>query len=383
MLVLYLPANIMHSNVLAPKRRQHIEEFPLWLKVLKSAGIPITVSFQTVDLEMLGRTTEDFNGLELLRAPYGHLMMSLYSGHPVMREHAKWQILNGITGNTNGFFFPEFDVPTSVINIQGKPIVPVLPDPSSVLYSSCDSGDINPEAAISQYPAVSFNGMTLVPMVGVAELQKKFFMWQRFPDDREKLDALMSEVQTCSSQNATTPRILFLDLEAPLVGSHHGLPIWERFFAEIRQRDLQRCFTSFEEASQIWRRQQVSAPGVSSLIARDLVKWTRRAPQIQVTDRIKTSVHRKGGLSDRLVAQLTTSDLLSALGSKLEAKITLTADQGPLEIGYDQSIIDMGFALLAAVEQGRDPIAALRNCQTSEDGQWFMNRLADVLNSSN
>lgn len=345
----------------------------------------MTLSFQGIDLELFGLQPEDIRGdnVELLGSTYAHMLLSLYAGHKTYKAHARWQAKSGVSP-ISGMFLSEFDVPSKDVLPEGDYVLPVLATPNTVLYSECATGDIVPHGAVSEFEALRYRGKTVVPMVEVGAFQKAFFTWQRFPD-QEHLSVLLGEIRSLAEDGRDRYLVLFIDLEAPIVGSHHALMIWKMFFAAIQDADLDSAFVHFHEAARHWKKvaQKIDQP-VGSMIARNLgVKWLQFAPQLEVLDRIKAARAPKTESEHVWASFFTTSDVLSALERKLHAKdkpINLPADEGPINIGHDQTIIEIALATLKAWEDETSPVKALRELNLSDpDGQWFANRCADLL----
>jgi hypothetical protein len=371
-IVLYLPGNLMHGNVSARKRRQYVEEFPQWLSTLKSAGFPVATSFQGIDLEILGVTESDFDGIDLLGGMYNHALPTVFEKHKGLGNHTQWLIANGPRGNVPGIFYSEFNIPRTDIQRPGHDIIPVAPSALSFLYSLCQTGDIDPGLPISKYEAIRFREKTLVPMH--LEGQKNFFEWQRTLNP-EKLQAFLQELRAIRDDGKDGVKILFIDLEAPLVGSRHGLKIWEWLFAAIREAGLADVFMPFAEAAKVWEQRAVKPQeSALSLVARDLGKWLGLDPQVDYLDRVK-SVRPRTEAEHRLLALASTSDVCAAMDRKLRGIVTLPADEGTVTIGYDQTLIDLGYAVLNAFEHD----APLKVETADDDGRWFVDRVIERL----
>jgi len=373
-IILYFPGNVFHGNVPARKRREYIETFPQWLMALKSAGFPVATSFQGIDLELLGVSEADFAGIDLLGGMYNHALPTVFEKHAGLRDHARWLVENGVCGNVPGMFFPEFNIPRTEILGREPVIIPVAPSALSFLYSICQTGDIAPGLAISKYEAIAFRDHVLVPMH--LDGQKNFFEWQRTLAP-EKLEAFLGDIRAIRDDGQDGVKILFIDLEAPLVGSRHGLAIWERLFAAIRDAGLAECFVPFAQAAEHWRSRAVKPDeSALSLVARDLGKWLGLDPQVDYLDRVKAVRPPASNAEHRLLALASTSDVCAAMDRKLRGTVTLPADEGQtVQIGYDQTLIDIGFASLAAAGNHRRLDVKTQDA----DGQWFVRRIKEAL----
>ncbi|MBI4256694.1 hypothetical protein HY626_01400 [Candidatus Uhrbacteria bacterium] len=379
-ILLYLPGNTRHSNVPAAKLRAYIENIRQWLAVLRAAGFPVSISFQRDDLDVFALTEGDFEGLELLSAPGNHFLPSRFEKHPRLADHARWLLQdNRVHGNVPGYFLPEFDIPRTNILPPGLQILFALPG-HTLAYSEVGIGDVERASALENYKAVWFHDKLVVPMLGVKPMQDAFFYWQRFRT-QENLDKLLTEIRKVAEDGRDDVLVFFLDLEAPLVGSHHGLAIWEELFAAIRNSDLAQHFIGFNEAVKIWQSQAVKIEGSTwTLFARNLgAKWTGLQPQLDYMDRVGLVQAPVNRWHHQVLAQSTTSDPLSAWDRKLRGPITITADQGPIQIGYNQGIIDIALLSLAAYQEGRHALRRHYQSIVDEDTRWLALRIADSI----
>ncbi len=378
----YLPANTRHSNVQAGKRREYIENIGAWLNTLRGAGFPVSTSFQRDCLDLLGLTEKDFDGIELLSAPGNHLLPSRFEKHPTMKHHARAMLRDAaVVGNVPGYFMPEFDIPRTDLLAPGFQILFALPG-QTVLYSECSTSDVERGTPLENYEAIRFLGdKVVVPMLGVEGMQKAFFLWQRFKTT-ENLAALLAEIRKVTEDGEDRVRVFFLDLEAPLVGSHHGLDIWRELFAAIVQSGLAEHFVSFHEAAAHWQSRAVKIEGPTwTLFARQLgTKWTGLQPQMDYLDRVMLAEPPRTLAEHKWLAFCSTSDILSAMDRKLRGNIVIDGDLGKLTIGYDQTIMDLAFKMLDAYEHGMSSVATLRGLLlVDSDAQWFVNRCVDTL----
>ena len=336
-------------------------------------------SFQGIDLKIAGVHELSFAGVDLLSAPFAHTLPSLYEQHPVHRGHAEWLFRRGAKGSAPGTFVSEFDIPRRNIIPWRDNILFALPA-QTIGYSECSTGDVNPGADVNKYEAIRFHDKTIVPMRGVGEAQKAFFIWQRVWTD-EALEVAMAEIAKLVNDGKDEVYVLFLDLEAPLVGSHHGIEVWQKYFAAIRESNLAQHFIPFKEAAAIWRSRAVDVEGPAyPLFSRQLgAKWTGLHPQLDYLMRVSMLPEAKTDREQAALSLVTTSDPLSAMDRKLRHSIWVEGDLGKLEIGYDQTIISVALAVMDAIKSRQSSITALRSIQLDEDGKWFANKNADVL----
>ncbi|MBU0614267.1 hypothetical protein KJ766_03235 [Patescibacteria group bacterium] len=360
-IVFYAPGNLCgHSNVDAKKRWRLLEEFEGWLEVMRNAPVPVAMSLQGMDMDIAGMECPNRSGVDenvtWLSAPVGHLLMSLYATVPSMAHYVRTAINGGVVTEA-GYFCPEFDVPRLGTLPEGA-LVPFLPG-NSVMYSECgaEPRSVVQAKAIREswlsHESVEYQGKVLVPM-DASDMQKAFFAWQRFPHDKDLRDNLAQAIVQASQKDTSQYQVLFIDLEAPLVGSNFGLEAWRMFFQLIEEYSLRDLFAGWSEASSYWRS---SAFHLSQepMIARDLgQKWTWAHQQILLTDGAKLAwlnANRDPAFI-RLMAVASTSDALSALDRKLRGDVYLDADGGQVCIGHDPTIIALAELATIAMMRG-------------------------------
>jgi hypothetical protein len=376
-----------HSNVLPHRRRRYMESFKEeWLPVLQ--GFPVTVSIQAEDLLLLGLTEADFTGVELIQAPWAHFLPTIAQQHDSLVEHAKWQMRHGVRGNAvnKAWFLPEYDAPNWDLLPQEGAIVPVMPAPHVVLYSECDTGDVVVDPRLKDFQALHFRGNIAVPMHATDRLSGPFYIYQRFPTD-ENLKKVIDTVRGFVESESDEQFIWYLDLEAPIVGSHHGLQVWKNLFAALKREGLDSAFGTISQMAPHWHRvaeRPIDTPA-SRLVGRVLgVKWTKYGKQLGLFAQIAEAARERPPASDAHHALLATafgSDLFSGICSKLDPPKALDADLGPLPITFDNAVIQVALTALACYRAGgaKNPAKAMRELGLPEDEQWFANRSAALL----
>lgn len=394
--ILYLPANLFHSNVSDVARQSYIDGYPSLHRMLTRAGIPLALSFQGIDLALLEAREEDFGGsIELVATPWAHFLPSLVGEDEVLGASAKWQIEHGVADGSAARFNPEFDVPPQkhLLPHAGQ-IMPCVA-PSTVMYSECDVSDSDNEHALMKRDAVTFNGNVLVPLSGLDKVNGTWFTFQRFPTE-ENLAAVIERLRELLSGNAGKVYVWYIDLEGPIVGSHFGFDLWYRLFEAIRNSDLAEQFTSFAATAEHFR-SKAATLGYGK-IARELGnKWTRWPQQIALYNKWGRLEMPKDDFDQVVLSLITVSDTLSAMNSKIGGNIVkdaMLADgtTGTVVIGFDQTIISISNRMLEAyMDQSRGysrtrVIHVLRDLQstdprypTTKAGQFFADRIAVVL----
>lgn len=384
-IVIYMHANGMHSNVPAPKRRAYLERLPDWVRVLREARVPVVISIQAIDLLVAGLTEADFDGLDLLAAPFNHALFSVIGGRDGLPDHARWLVEHGVAGNVDGAAWPEFDTPNRDLHPGRSMVYFAVPD-DAFLYSELDERSPSDETCMDAYRAVRFHSHVVVPMHGVRKAQSAFFRWQRRWDGPSR-DEMVAAFRKIVEDGKDDVRVFFMDLEAPLVGSHHGLDVWKEFFRILREEGIARHVVGFREAETTWRAAAVKPSQTFALLARRLGnKWTAWNQQVILLARI---LRQRAARSDRehaAMACFTTSDLFSALGTQLDAVKNPPkphdADLGPITIGWDPTVCTVGHLALDAYDTGKRLARALvAHAWDDPDARWFAERLAAAVES--
>jgi hypothetical protein len=394
------PGNGLHSNVPAKKRQDYLENLGSWVQLLATAPMPIVASWQHFDPLLAGiNPTWIAEKVPLLDGPAAHTLLSQYdaSGENPWIGHARAQFELGLRGNLRGAFTSEYDISRkSIMGAAGNVLFAVAPD--TIAYSECvDPLDAKGMGKLKDIPALRYHDYTVVPMWGAEDIDLAFKAWQRFPSDVAKRDTLIAAIRKVGDDPSDHIAVLYLDIEAPLVGSNFGMKIWEMFFRLIAENDLSSIFISFDEAAKVWRRkadERLAMQGrdnAQRLFARRLGgKWTAFAPQLDHVAAVARLIPPTSAKEHMAASLFTTSDVLSALHRKIEGDISLGAEGGSVIIGYDPTIIEVAKIAMEAWRKSghftRDEavVRALRatplsKFEAGEAGQWFARRAADVI----
>lgn len=356
-IVVFLPANpATHANLPASVRREYAKEFRTWRDLLRACGLPVSLSLQGIDLLFVKMTEADFTGINLVGAPFSHILPSLYeNAGPRFERHLKWQFQTAaVNPQASVFFTPEFDIPRTdwvLPRVIGpKQILFAIPAGHTLMYSECDAepGRYKGEGNLKEFEAIEFHDKVVVPMHGVEDAQKAFFLWQRYPNNELLQDAMLEEFRKITEDGQDLIRVFFMDLEAPLIGSRYGLNIWDRFLT-LMLKHFRKYIVPLEVAADVWRSRAVKTGGNTyRYFARNLgTKWTGFHVQLDYYRDTcifasRTDVHRTEGE----LAIITSSDVLCAMDRELCEPIVLPSDSGPVTIGFDRAVIDAGKACL-------------------------------------
>ncbi len=395
-IVLYLPANLFHSNVTDVQREKYISEYGALHEALTGSPVPIAVSFQGIDLALLELEEGDFanTSVELVAAPWAHFLPSLVGDDAVLGLSAKWQVAHGVAAASAARFNPEFDAPPQkhLLPHAGQ-IMPCVA-PSTVLYSECDVGDSDNEHALMKREAIAFNGNVLVPLSGLDKVNGAWFTFQRFPTD-ENLTAVIDRLRELLSGNTGKVYVWYVDLEGPIVGSHFGFGLWKRLFEAIASSDVAGSFTTFADTAEHFQRKAESIG--RSVISRELGnKWTRWPQQIAYYLKWGRLPMPKTDFDQAVLSLVTVSDVLSAMNSKIGGPIIKEAmrpdgEKSDVTIGFDQTIITVSMRMLEAYADRTRPyrtrildtlgdlVSTDPRYPTTESGRAFAHRIAEML----
>jgi hypothetical protein len=244
---LALSGNAFHSDT--PEERWHVlDSERLGLEIIGESGLPVSVSFQGVDLEIfpwLKSVLAQHPSLEQIRAPYGHGLIPLL--HPAQQ---RWEIENG-PGMHRVMFFPEFYTP-------GDCLIPdmfFVLGPHTITHTAFDSTETLrvPLSVTGQDPessaAIRYGEKIGLVMRGFNALLNGFFVFQRDPYSSQRfnspLSQLLEEIERIANETTGTV-IMPLDLEAPYIGSLEGAKIWETFLGALKRSGLDDIFVSLE-----------------------------------------------------------------------------------------------------------------------------------------
>ena len=394
--ILFLPANLFHSNVTDVARAEYLTGYSALHTMLLSAGLPISVSFQGIDLALLGFDESDFDlsSVELIAAPWAHFLPSLVGEDKVLGASAKWQIAHGVASASAARFNPEFDVPPQkhLLPHAGQ-IMPCVA-PSTVMCSECDVSDSNGEHALMKREAVAFNGNVLVPLSGLDKVNGAWFTFPALPHGREP-DSGHRSLAGAPLGNTGKVYVWYVDLE----GTDRGQSLRVRpVGATVRgDRELRRRRAVHQlRGNGPALPQQGGETGFNS-IARELGnKWTRWPQQIALYNRWGHLPMPKNDFDQAVLSLVTVSDVLSAMNSKIGGNIVKEAmladgSTGQVVIGYDQTIISISMRMLELYTDRSKSyqeriIGAMRDLQstdarqpTTAAGQFFASRIADML----
>lgn len=376
-ILFFVPANLaFHANLPSDKRQQLIKDLPLWLQAFENSGLPILMSMQGIDAALAGIDLQSF-GLDWCHAPYGHLLPSMFEDTD-WDEHVAWNFGAGAFPyhNTDITFSPEFDIPGYTAVTLPPTTFLSLAHPTTVTCT--ESHQRGPK--LNERGAYLYEGShVVVPMAGTWELIKYFQAYQ-LTMDKAHLQLFILTLKRLGDEPGDLPFVFFMDFEAPLIGSHHGLKVWEDIFEAIDKAEIRQVFLKAADANQLWRSHAAAKAIDDSLyFCRDIgSKWTALRPQLSFMHRVLENRIPENDTEHRAASLFTQSDIYAALDNCLRRDINLPSDQGTLNIGFDQAVINATYRALHGWERN-DVAGALRLDDDDEVNDWYYKALANAI----
>jgi len=356
---LTLPGNATHSNV-SPKKWEEIDRNHAGLDAIGRSGVPVSVSYQGIDYELwpwLTDTLTRYPSLEVIDAPYSHAFLPLM--HP---KQQRWEISQNVVQHPVSFF-AEFYSPSAEF-IKNAFFVLAT---QTVAYSVGFEEDTRERAMlpaplyvgenIEKLDVIQYGGKIGLVMRGFEPILQAFFAFQRDPvTPREgalPLDILLNTIEDTVTSNDGVI-IMPLDIEAPFVGSLGGAEVWGVLFNGIQERNLTRHFISLSGVLEELRPKAELTRRPHRILG---TKWSKYEIQMRYLARVGSFVPHNER-EHRMLALAATSDVLSGLCTKIDRqkkKTVLSARdfdgrEGSVEIGYNQEVVDVGFAALHALQ---------------------------------
>ena len=389
-LVLLLNVNLDNSEL--TRRRAFIARFRQLIDFFREeAPIPIAMSIQGRDLEVLQMEATDFEGIALFHAPYAHAMAELVPPH--LHDHLKWQWEHGVRGSCDGVFLPCYSGVNPACNVPDLNDTAVIPflARKTATGAGLELDDVSEfdRKFVRDAPAIQTDRGLMVPIRGVQNLVEGFRHFQRFlytesgADHVEGVNRFRSAVKAHRETGRWT--IFPLDLESCYIGSHHGDKVWFQFFQMIQRLRVTDDFVAMEEAMAYWRHEAVRRPHL--YISRDASKWVRWRGQRLYLELLNDSSSLHTELRQVLASIAAGSDVLTSYSGAVDPMQTvLRADRGNLTIRGSGDLWHLGQGArmcLAHPPQTRDR-ELLKSFQRygipdelSIDGHWYANQLIE------
>lgn len=359
-IVLVLPGDGFHSNVLAPGW-EAMDASHVGLDYIGASGVPVSVSYQGIDFELmpwLRETIGKYPSIELLSASYSHTLLPLLGD----KEKQTWEVANGVKGAPISFCAEFYAPKAEIIGTEAYLALAGM----SYGYSNFDGrfGDVNVEK-FPDVPVVLHGGKLAIMMRNTLfdGILKAFMRFQRDPftvsaDTNKKapLENLLDEIEKVANMASDEVVVVPIDIEAPFVGSAFGADIWKMLFEGIVKRGLAGAFNHLTPLLPELREKAVKGPRPHRI----LHKWT--VFEIQTSWLLELAgIRPVTGREKVLFSIASCSDILSALERKIgesQRAIVLkgkdpNGNDVALPISYNQDVIDAQRLALEAIKEAK------------------------------
>lgn len=353
-LILVLPGNSLHSNVLKEGWNMMYEE-KAGLDVIGNSGIPVTVSYQGMDYQILPwlkETLGKHSCIDVMNAPHSHSLIPLCG-----EKMIQWETKN-VIGNIPVTFFPEFYAPKAhfiptkfFIFIEGM----------TYSYSHFATTDDVESETLPNAPSIKIGDK-----IGVMMKEKLFkgflsawFRFQRDPvsidqssNNKQPLEHLLDQVEKIGESGEVV--VCPLDIETVYIGSCLGKKAYELFFQGVKNRGLESVFARLSDNLDYFK----AKAEPSKHPHRILTKWMTYEVQAKYLISL-AKITPKNEKEAILLSIASCSDIYSAWERKVgeaQKKIMLSGrdlagNEKRLPISYNQDIIDVQHAAKQALQE--------------------------------
>lgn len=371
------PGNGLHSNVQSEKWEQMDTEHA-GLDIIGQSGVPVTVSYQGIDFELLPwlrETIAKHPNIQLTNATHSHCLIPFCGS--VM---ASWQTAK-VFGDTPITFFAEYYAPSEEhIPTEFFLFLEGMSYPYSD-FTSSEKRDVE-VGSFGNAPSIKYGGK-----IGI-NMRESLFMpflsaFQRFQRDpftadettkgKHPLDYLLDQVEAIG--NGKNIVVCPLDIEAPYVGSKFGAKIYQMFFDGVIRRGLSGVFAHLSDYLDYFRDNAVP----SKRPHRILPKWCNYEVQVKYLMALAATNPRSE--REKILHSIASgSDILSAwerkIGESKKAIVLNGRDEAgnevKLPISYSQQVIDVQDAARRALVERRSYLELL---QAMNEQSLFVRRM--------
>lgn len=376
-IVLVASINSFHGNLL-PERFKQLYEEELGLEAIGLSGLKMTINCHGIDFLMypwLAKYFKKFNNFQLASGLFSHVMPTLFSD-----DYISWQQEVGdsmIASKIPVCFYPEFCNPENpknnfwILNSQNHYYS--LEEESS--FVSWKNEEIIHEDSIE------YNGKTgfIMKEEKYKPILSSLFLAQRLPDEIRP-DGL-SNLDYLVKQIGEIEEVILIpfDLESPYIGSFLGKEFWIRFINKLEQNNLSDMFLDFFDVFDDLKKK---AKHVDDAPHRSLAKWTNLPATFSYYSKLNSISHKNLSLKEKILLAIAgNGDLAAAIYQKSFAKKTFLpavkfdGSMGSVEISGSQSVIDVSYLALKALDGGGD---FLKNLFYLNNKNLFIERLIKV-----
>lgn len=365
-LILVLPGNTFHSNVL-PKRWEQMDAEHAGLDIIGQSGVPVTVSYQDIDFDLLpwlDETIGKYENIELLNSTHSHCLMP-FNGSAM----SKWQTKK-IFGDVDATFFAEFYAPSEgyiptkfFLFLEGMSYP--YSNFSSESVSDMEVGKIGGAPAIkygSKIGIVMKDGLFSPFLLAFQRFQRNPFAADESTKGKDPLVYLLDQIEAIGNGNDIV--VCPLDIEAPYIGSAFGAKIYQMFFDGVAKRGLSGVFAHLSDYLGYFEQNAVP----SKRPHRILPKWC--SYEVQVKYLMSLAIIKPKTEREKILHSIASaSDILSAWERKIGESKKIIAlngcdEQGgevKLPISFTQDVIDVQDAARVALQERQNYLSLLQH----------------------
>jgi hypothetical protein len=356
-IILFLPGNIFHSNVLQEEMRRMLIKEKAGMSTLRTSEIPLVFGWQKID-ELLAPDIYDPGPHELCAGSLTHALHSWLAP-----EHSRWQMDEGGKG-IDVTFYPEFVPPSNPELIPTKYFF--LLAPQTVCYThDSTTGTLAPPETFSQAPAIRFGSKvgllihhrTLIDQSNRPKRPDRKTddpirdQWHNYLKDPAKgVDDLVLATKGVTEQDGEV-HIALGDLETPYVNKVDANALWSEYLEALDKAGLNSAFSPLEPHLSWFDKWAVDIQPPHRM----LEKWTRHDAQLDYMRRAYGDVPVSNEQERWLLAIARSSDVLSAMDSKIRKQKKETP---PHAAKYREEVIKLCFTCLDILA-GKKPLEAL------------------------
>ena len=346
-----------HSNV-TEKTREDIDKARANIDVLGSSGLPVSMSFHGIDFELapwLRETIARYSSIDLLNATWSHSIIDMVSP-----QQALWEVRQRVS-DSRVTFFAEYASPSADLISDAFFVLA----PHSFSYSTGYEREEQAAFLLDPQLGPDLMGVKAIRTKGSNKLgivmndfedvlndrEAGFFAYQR---DLSKLEAHMDLLKRKLDKTEGITSFP-IDVESCFVGSAEPLEVWPRYLDALQHHDLLKYFVRIDQVIDEATSFAIDAPAPKRILG---TKWTKHVVQCRyMAHNLNTLPHNE--YEHRLMGVAGVSDWYSGICTKIDSgrrKTVLNArrangSETTLEIGFNQTVIDVAHAALDLVNQ--------------------------------
>jgi hypothetical protein len=355
-IILFIPGNIFHSNVVQREVKRMLKQ-RAGMDTLRKSKIPLVFGWQKID-ELLAPDVYDPGPHELCSGSRTHAIHSWLAP-----KDSKWQTDEEIKG-IDVTFYPEF-IPPSVPELIPTKYFFLLASQTVCYTHNSTTGTFTLPETFPEAPAIRFGSK-----VGIL-IQNRILdnvclhprhpkrktrdpirdQWHDYLKNPAKgVDKLLQATEGVLEQGGV--HIALGDLETPYVSSDVDANVlWNKYLKALSDAGLSSEFSPLEPHLSWFDEQALDVQPPHRM----LEKWTRHNAQLDHMRRAYDDVPVSNERERWLLAIARSSDVLSAMDSKIRKQKKETP---PYAAKYREKVIRLGFTCLDILAD-KEPLEAL------------------------